>query len=401
MSLEIELKIHDKGLAPGDYQLKTNWDWTPFETTGILHLRPLSDFKDTRVDPASQNVLLAQTGKVPITLHGDDFEFTKKLEIERVGDEFATPEAVRFLLPKGPNLGPQESMDAQIDTSSLNPGPYKLLVTQQDGKTHAVIVQVLTGAPRLDNLPILLNQGVTTAQHYVLKGERLNLLAKLKAPNAALELGQVSRDGKERNLTVHLDGNPAPGAAISIEADLTDRAETLSLADALQITGPVPAIASSQLSVPKDLDVAVLPNEFPAGYTLTAVLDVRNVEAHSQLRLACADDVGMHAGLQIGAQSSSWSLQRISPDQLFLSFDTGGFPAGCMLTASLDNGPAGHSQPVPIARLIRLPRILSIAPAGGSVMTVTTPADPKAAAVASTAPAGLRTLESLLAPTWK
>ena len=67
-----------------------------------------------------------------------------------------------------------------------------------------------------------------------------------------------------------------------IEADLADRGEKLKLAEALQITGPLPAVASSQLSLPKDLDVSLLPNEFPAGYTLTAILDVRNVEAKSQ-----------------------------------------------------------------------------------------------------------------------
>ena len=162
------------------------------------------------MDPTSQNVLLAQTGKVPITLRGDDFEFTKKVEIERIGDEFATPETVRFLLPKGPRLGPQESMDVQVDTGALNPGPYKLLITQQDGESHSVNVQVLAAAPKLDNLPILVNQGVS-AQHYVLKGERLNLLAKLTAPNATLELGPAVAGGMERDVTVHLDGNSAPG----------------------------------------------------------------------------------------------------------------------------------------------------------------------------------------------
>ncbi len=390
-ALEIELPEKSKSLTPGDYQLKADWDWTPFQTTGVLHLRPLSDFKDTKMDPTSQNVLLAQTGKVPITLRGDDFEFTKKVEIERIGDEFATPETVRFLLPKGPRLGPQESMDVQVDTGALNPGPYKLLITQQDGESHSVNVQVLAAAPKLDNLPILVNQGVS-AQHYVLKGERLNLLAKLTAPNATLELGPAVAGGKERDVTVHLDGNSAPGMTTPIEADLADRGEKLKLAEALQITGPLPAIASSQLSLPKDLDVSLLPNEFPAGYTLTAILDVRNVEAKSQLRLACADDVGVHAALQVGAQSSSASLQKISQDQLFLSFDTSGFPAGCALTASLDNGRGGHSQPFTIARLIRLPRILSITPVVAAVV-VSTQVAANGAAGSTVPTAGPRSFE--------
>lgn len=387
----LQVELPEKGLAPGDYQLKGDWDWTPFQAAGVLHLRPLSDFKTTSLDTTSQNALLAQTGKLPITLRGDDFEFTKKVEVERIGDEFATPETLRFVLPKGPHLGPQESMDVQIDTTSLSAGPYKLIITQEDGLSHAVNFQVLAAMPKIDNLPILVNQGVS-AQHYVLKGERLNLLAKLTTPNATLELGPLSAAGNERDVTVHLSENPAPGTVTPMEADLADRSEKLTLVDALQITGPLPAIASSQLSLPKDLDVAILPNEFPAGYTLTAVLDVRNAETNSELRLACADDIGTHAVLQIGAQTANSSLQRISPDQLFLSFDTNGFPAGCALTASLDNGRAGRSQPFTVARLIRLPRILAVTPVAGSVITVPLQVSGTATADA-TVPVGTRPYE--------
>jgi hypothetical protein len=341
------------------------------------------------LEGTSQNVLLAHTGKVPVTLRGDDFEFTNKVEIERIGDEFATPEAVRFLLPKGVRLGPQESMDVQIDTSTLTPGPYKLLITQQDGASHTVNVKVLAATPRLDNLPILVNQGVS-AQHFVLKGERLDLLAKLTAPNATLELGQPLPGGNERDVTVHLAGNASPGTTISVSADFTDRAAQLTLPDAVQITGPLPAIASSQLTIPKDLAVALLPNEFPAGYTLTAVLDVRNVDTKSELRLACKDDMGVHATLQIGAQNVVSSLQRLSPDQLFLSYDTSNFPAGCSLAASVDNGRAGQSQPFTIARLIRLPKIVSVVPVATVAPSV--PPAPTTAA-AGVPPAGLRAFE--------
>ena len=377
---DLEVELQNLSLQPGDYKLIGDWDWTPFQAEGVLHLRPLSDFKSAEVDTASQNSLLAHTGKVPIRLHGSDFEFTNKVELERVGDEFATPDAVRFLLPKGARLGPQESMDVQIDTAALNAGPYKLLITQPDGVSHAVKVEVLPPAPHLENLPILVNQGVS-AQHYVLKGERLDLLAKLTAPNATLKLGQASAGGNERDVTVHLNESPAaPGTTIPIEAELTDRVGKLTLADALQMTGPLPAIASSQLSIPVGLDVALRPNEFPAGYTLTAVLDVRNVDAKSELRLACADDIGVHASLRIGEQDAASSLQRLSSDQLFLSFDTSKFPAGCALEAALDNGRAGRSQPFTVAHLIRLPHIFSV------TLTVVN-------GTAAPVPAGLRSFE--------
>ncbi len=222
----LEVQLQSASVKPGDYQLKGDWDWTPFHATGALHLRPLSDFKTTKLDPNSQNVLLAHSGKVPITLRGDDFEFTNKVEMEKVGDEFAMPEAVRFLLPKGPHLGPQESMDVQIDTANLTPGPYKLLITQQDGVSHTVNVKVLAAAPRITNLPILVNKGAN-AQHYVLKGERLDLLANLTAANATLELGQPSAGGSERDVTVHLADNQQPGATIPVRAVFTDRSQPI------------------------------------------------------------------------------------------------------------------------------------------------------------------------------
>ncbi len=96
-----KIELQSAAVKAGDYQLKGDWDWTPFQATGVLHLRPLSDFKTTKLDPNSQNVLLAHSGKVPITVRGDDFEFTNKVEMEKVGDEFAMPEACAFSVAQG------------------------------------------------------------------------------------------------------------------------------------------------------------------------------------------------------------------------------------------------------------------------------------------------------------
>jgi len=362
---ELEIDLQHLAIQSGDYQLTAYWDWALFYATGAIHLRPLSDFKTAQLDSNSQNTLLAGAGKVPITLRGSDFEFTHKVELQKAGDEFATPEAVRFLLPKGPRLGPQESMDVQIDTASLNPGSYTLSITQDDGKSHLVNLRVLPTAPRFDNLPVPVNQGVA-AQHYVLKGARLDLLAKLSAANATVELGNVLSGGTERDITVHLDTASAPGTTVPMQVELTDRSATVLVPDALQITGPIPAIVSSQLSLPPGTDVTLRPNEFPAGYTLTAVLDVRNIDPKSELRLACAEEIGAHPSLHIGSQDAVSILQRLSPDQVFLSYDTSAFPAGCTLEATIDNGRDGRSQPFVLAHLIRLPRIASVMPSAAS-----------------------------------
>ncbi len=107
----LEIDLTKVKLPAGDYRLTGYWDWTPFESTGEVHVRPLSEFQRAKLEPASQDRLLAKSGKIPVTLAGSDFEFTTKVELKKVNDEFATAEPVRFLLPKGLRLGPQDRMD--------------------------------------------------------------------------------------------------------------------------------------------------------------------------------------------------------------------------------------------------------------------------------------------------
>ena len=355
----LEIGLDKVNLPPGDYHLNGFWDWAPFQGNGEIHVRPLSDFKEAKLTASSQDRLLARSGKIPVTLSGSDFEFTNKVELKKTGDEFALAEPARFLLPKGQRTGPQDHMDVLIDTSALDPGMYQLLIAQQDGKSHGVDIQVLPNPPRVDNLPIVVNQGAA-AQHYVLKGERLDLLTKLQAAGAEIKLGAPSAGGRERSLTVQLTSNPAAGMLAPLTASLADRSAALTLPDALQVTGPLPVIASSKLSLPAGIGVAILPEEFPAGYTLTAMLDVKNIQPKSILSLACAEDVGAKPLMHVGEQTATYSLQQLSPDQLFLSFDTSAFPAGCTLQASIDNGAGGKSQPVTLAHIIRLPQIASV-----------------------------------------
>ncbi|HEX4275439.1 MAG TPA: hypothetical protein VHZ74_08805 [Bryobacteraceae bacterium] len=354
-ALEIDLA---KGkVPPGDYTLGGFWDWAHFEATGKVHVAELSDFSKARVAQASQDKLISKAGKLPVTLEGSDFEFTSKVELRKPRDEFAAPEAVRFLLAKGLRKGPQNQMDVQIDTNDLAPGPYELLISQQDGKSQPVKFEVLPNAPQLSNLPVTVNAGASV-QHFVLKGERLGLIAKLAAPGAVLTLDSSSASNQtERSLTVEWKTPPQPGTELPVQVSLTDRDEPLTFAKGLEVTGPLPAIASSKLSLPTGMAIAIEPGEFPAGYTLNALLDTRNLERTSTLRLACADGVGNETALHIGEQNGSSNLQQLSADQLFLAFDTSTLPAGCSLEASIDNGRDGESKPSTLARIVRVPQI--------------------------------------------
>jgi hypothetical protein len=61
--------------------------------------------------------------------------------------------------------------------------------------------------------------------------------------------------------------------------------------------------------------------------------------------------------IHIGEQTASWNLQQLSANQLFLAFDTGALPVGCLLQAVIDNGRDGSSQPFTLARILRVPQI--------------------------------------------
>ncbi len=372
----LEINLEKASIAPGAYRLSGYWDWAPFEANGEINVRPLSSFKDAKLQPQSQDRLISKTGKIPVTLAGSDFQFIDKVEFKKVGDEFAIAEPLRFILPKGLREGTQTQMDVQINTANLDPGNYELLMFQQDGKSHPIDFKILPELPLIENLPVLVNQGAGE-QHYELKGERLNLISKLEASGASLHLGPSGPKGTERNVTVELRSTAQPGTSFPLQAFLSDRTLPLKLPDALQVTGPLPVIASTKLSVPTGMEISLLPSEFPAGYTLAAMLDVKNIGPKSSLKLACADDIGPHSTLHIGQQTSSSSLQQLSQDELYLLFDTNPLPAGCSLEAVLDSGREGRSQPFTLAHIIRLPQIDSFEvsngppPAGAQAFTLT------------------------------
>jgi hypothetical protein len=358
----LELDLTKASLPPGDYRLAGLWDWTPARVEGVVHVRPLSDFRQARLDPVSQDRLLAGSGNQTVRVDGSDFEFATKVEIQKKNDEFAATEPIRFALPQGPRHGPQDHMDVRIATQSLEAGAYELLITQQDGKTHPVGFKVLPNPPHIANLPVLLNLGAAP-QHFVLKGDRLGLIARLEAEGVVFTLNPAVPNQSERSLTAELKSAPRPGTRLTVRAYVQDRSEPITLPEALEITGPLPVIASVKLSRAAGQAIAPRADELPAGSTLNALLDVKNMERTSVLQLGCAEGIGAKALLSIGARTARWSLQQLSPDQLFLAFDSSELPAGCSLEAVVDNGREGKSRPFSLARLVRLPKIDSFSAA--------------------------------------
>ena len=320
----LELDLAKFKLPPGDYKLNGFWDWQPFEAKGSVHIEKLSDFKHAQLEPASQDKLITRTGKIPVTLADADFEFTTKVELKKVDDEFATAEPVPFKLPTGLRDGPQMHMDMQIDTGDLDPGVYDLLIAQEDNKTHSVPIKILPSLTKIENLPLIANQGVGT-ETYILKGENLNLIAKLEMPGAVVGLGA---DGTtERKITVHMEKLPPVGATLQMKAYLNDRHEPLTFPEAIRVTGPLPAITASTPAQPAGMTIQLRNDEFPAGYTLSASINVKNVQPSSVLALGCFGDSAPRLVLHPGEETDAGSLQTIGADTYFLSVGTARWPA--------------------------------------------------------------------------
>ena len=45
----IEIDLSKAKLPPGDYHLAGYWDWTPFQASGEVHVRPLSNFERAKL----------------------------------------------------------------------------------------------------------------------------------------------------------------------------------------------------------------------------------------------------------------------------------------------------------------------------------------------------------------
>ncbi len=356
----LEIDLTKAKLGPGEYRLGGYWDWAQFQVEGTVHVLPLGDLTGAHLQPESQDRLVAKSGKIPVTVTGSDFEFATKVQIKKTGDEFALPQDARFILPKGLREGPQNQLDVQIDAANLDPGAYQLLIEQQGGAVSTVPVSILPNPPKVTNLPIIANQGAGT-QHYVLKGERLGDVARVEAQGATVELGATSAGETERNITVQVTDAADVSKSQAIKLYLKNRTTPLAFPAGIEISGPLPVIVSSKLSPPTGVSLTLLPMEFPAGATLSGMLDVKNIARSSALKLSCAAGNWESANLTIGGETSAWSLQQISPDQLFFSYDTGSIPAPCDLEGRIDNGKDGRSKSFAVAKLIRVPKIEAIA----------------------------------------
>ena len=345
-------------VKPGSYHLVADWDWDQFTVQGPIEVRLLSDFNAARLTAASQDLLVARTGKVPLTLEGADFEFVTKVDIQKVNDKFGVPSSIPFVLSQGLRKGLQDRMDIQVNTIDLDPGQYNLQISQVDGKMQPVGLKILPAPPRIDNFPVVLNKGSSTVK-FKLKGQRLDLLNRLEVSRGTAELGPPSADLTERRLTLRMAANIDAGTGLAAKAYIRDRSEPLTFSDAIRIVGPRPQVKESKISTPPGQDVELENGELPGGAYLSAMLRVEHLQSNSVVKLDCQEQGGATVNLRLGERVGPVSLQQLAPDQVFLSFDTGVWLNGCALQATVANGSEGESDPHPMGRIVRFPKIES------------------------------------------
>ncbi len=352
----LELDLTKVKISSGTYRLAASWDWDQFSANGEVHVQPLGELGAAHLDPLSQDQLIAGKGKVRAEIVGDDFEFVTGIQFQNANDEFSKPAGIPFLLPDGLRRGPQKHVDILLDTRDLDPGKYKLLVTQVDGRARSVSFNVLPSPPTISNLPLVIGRGETTRQ-VTLKGNHLDLLTKLQCEKATIILGSSVPQQSERTATLQVTQDLELGSAFDVTAFVAGYSEPIKLTNAVHVVGPRPSIESAKLSPPAETQIPIQAGELSAGVFVSGLLQVKNLENSSGLQLSCEGQEGNVTSLHMGEHSNVASLQQLAPDQIFLSFDTNGWPAGCTIQARIDNGPNGLSAPCKLGRLVRFPHV--------------------------------------------
>jgi hypothetical protein len=378
---QLEIDLTDTSISPGTYSLRANWDWDPFAINGEVRIQPLGDFAKAGLDPVSQDQLIAGRGKVRVSLEGADFEFVTGVQFQRQKDEFAKPASLPFVLATGLRRGPQQHIDLLVDTKDIEPGPYQFLVTQVDGQTHPVPFWVLPEPPEITNFPFVISHGERTHQ-FTLKGENLELLTKLEVPKGSIALGPALPKQTKRTATLQLSEDLERGSTLPIFASVSGHTDTVKIANAVHVVGPRPAITEAKVSAPADMPIAIRPGELQAGLYFSGMFHVKALETNSGIQLSCEGQEGNVVTLKLGTHSGSATFEQLGADQVFLSFDTNGWPAGCNVRARIDNGPDGLSDPWLLGRLVRFPQIDSF-----KIVSTESPITPSAPPAPKTPPA--------------
>jgi hypothetical protein len=353
----LEINLATASVPPGRYELGGMWDWDPLKIDGEVLVSPLATLENARLTPESQNRLRQGSGKQLVTLEGADFQFVEKALVAPKNDKYVSPTPAQFTLPKGARQGSQMSMELQIDTTNLRVGDYALMLFQADGKPHEVNFKVVADPPKLNGLPLTVNEDESEGR-IVIQGEGLDRITGLSAPGYEFEL-EPSVDAKQRNVKFRHTSEATDRLTGDLRVSVRDYAQPIVLANAFSVAGPKPRIAEATPSLPADLQIGLRERELPAGIFMGVMMRVTGAGTEPAISLACKESKSATVRVPAGAEKDGVKLQVIQTNSLFVSLDPGAWPAGCALTAVLHHRQNGSSDPFQLGRVLRLPSIES------------------------------------------
>lgn len=350
----VDIDLSKLRVPAGDYRLGYTWDWNALTVTGTVHVHPADDLSTARLPPHEHDKLIEGNGIVTVELSGPDFEFLNKATIQSSA-RGAKPEDVPFHLPLGMGAGPQNVVALDIDTGKS--GAYTLVLSQADGVARKVPVAVLPENPKISNLPLRFNTG-EKHQTLRLKGSGMDRIEAV-----ASDAGEISgsSDGDDWSGEIHLKPGAKRGQTFALVLKVKGLDDPLTVPDAIEIVGARPRIQSVQKALSNALGIDIGREELPAGVPSGLVLNLDPVHDSTRARvdLLCASgESRRELTLSAGSAGAGASLTTAGPGALYLAFDPGivGY-AGCKLVATVTVDPDGSSDPYPLGRVIRVPRL--------------------------------------------
>jgi hypothetical protein len=357
----ITLDLSKTSLVPGEYRLAADWDWTPFKINGKVQVHALGNIANAQLTADSRDALISGTASVQVQLEGTDFEFVDSISLIKPGRLQNAP-VLPFILPKGNQQGEQRSIQVEIDTAALSPGPYSLAIRQVNGVTAAVPVTLHPPNPELTQIPLNVNVG-EPKQSIILHGRHLERIEKITSHRAQWILGPSPKgaaDLTERTATLRLASTVQKGDQLNAEILVSGLEKPLKVDGMARVVGPRPKITGAERSLAGEAGIELHDGEIPADAAVSFALREQSVDSHPRVELACSSESDTRRKISIGPgdKTDSAELDVTGESSLFLSIEPSMIgDSGCQLSVSIVETETGTSEPFILGRLIRLPHI--------------------------------------------
>jgi hypothetical protein len=338
---------------PGNYTIRGKWDWETLTIVGAVGLRKFDDFRAAKLTPDSQDKLVTGSGPVDIDLTGCDFLFVDRATLHR-------PQSARLIpvdLPMDRATAP-DKLRLEVDTDGLRPGTYLLALSRIDGAATDVPLRLLPPLPRLEVTNPRVNAGARE-QNVILTGTGLDRIEKIESDGAEVTLA-ASADSTRRGATVHLRGAAKPGDHLAFNVKVAGMASALHFPGALQVVGARPQILEAKPALARDLAITPRDGELPAGSWASFAMKIAPADAQPLITLQCAETGRLVQPLKLHAGEKQEDAQAVpaADGVLLVSLDPGAVGlSGCTLTATIETETLGKSDPFPLGKVVRLPRI--------------------------------------------